>query len=305
MGRCGLLAVEVELPVYLGKTVSLHDMKNSCYFIVVLLILMCTACGNSNRGVTQKSVEEETLKIYVFQVGEILLKDISALNSGETGAKLLTNSAYLIRHPKGDLLWDTGFADSLALLPEGLDSEVATIKVQRTLISQLDELQISPAEVEYLAISHLHPDHTGNANLFTNSTLLFQKEEYDSLFLASVLVADVSLLKENSFLKLSGDHDVFGDGSVIIKRAPGHTMGHQVLYVDLPETGPVVLSGDLFITPKQREAKGVPNFNVDKGSTLQSMDSIEFFIEKTGASLWIQHDLEQGKTRRLSPMFYQ
>lgn len=280
-------------------------MRNFSNSIFILLILLATSCGNSSSSNAKKSVEKAPLKLYVFQVGEILLKDISVMNSGETGAKLLTNSAYLIRHPKGDLIWDTGLADSLALLAEGLDSEAATIKVKHTLIGQLDALQISPSEVEYLAVSHLHPDHTGNANLFTSSMLLLQREEYDSLFLPSATAPDVSLLTKNQYLKLDGDHDVFGDGSVIIKRTPGHTNGHQVLYVDLPETGPILLSGDLFVTPEQRRLKGVPTFNFDTKLTLQSMSEIESFVTEKKAAVWIQHDLEQSQSRRFSPQFYQ
>ncbi len=268
----------------------------------MILVLLVAGCGNTKKS-AQQSLSEE-LRLYVFDVGEILIKDVTIFNSGETGAKLLTNSAYLIRHPKGDLIWDTGFPDSLVAIVDGLDSEMATIKMSTSLEGQLSAIGLAPADVEYLALSHLHPDHVGNSNLFSNAELLLQQEEYDSLFQEENINPDVADLASNSFTRLQGDHDVFGDGSVLIKRAPGHTNGHQVLFVNLPETGPIVLSGDLFITVQQRASKGVPIFNVDAEQTLATMNDIENFILEKRATLWIQHDLEQNKSIRRSPEFF-
>lgn len=276
----------------------LHDLRP----LLLILVLLTMGCGSNKKNDEQTDSKE--IKLYVFDVGEILIKDVSIFNSGETGAKLLTNSAYLIRHPEGDLMWDTGFPDSLAAMPEGLDSEAATIKMATTLDEQLSAIGISTSEVEYLALSHLHPDHVGNSNLFTNAKLLLQQEEYDSLFLGKDVNPDVARLTFNSFKKLQGDHDVFRDGTVIIKRAPGHTNGHQVLFLDLKETGPIVLSGDLFITSLQRATKGVPVFNVDQDQTVSTMNDIENFILEKGATLWIQHDPEQNSTIKRSPEFH-
>lgn len=276
----------------------LKNQKSLC----LILVLLVAGCGNTKKS-AQQSLSEE-LRLYVFDVGEILIKDVTIFNSGETGAKLLTNSAYLIRHPKGDLIWDTGFPDSLVAIVDGLDSEMATIKMSTSLEGQLSAIGLAPADVEYLALSHLHPDHVGNSNLFSNAELLLQQEEYDSLFQEENINPDVADLASNSFTRLQGDHDVFGDGSVLIKRAPGHTNGHQVLFVNLPETGPIVLSGDLFITVQQRASKGVPIFNVDAEQTLATMNDIENFILEKRATLWIQHDLEQNKSIRRSPEFF-
>lgn len=268
----------------------------------MILVGLALACSNTKRGAQESS--SELIRLYVFDVGEILIKDVSIFNSGETGAKLLTNSAYLIRHPKGDLIWDTGFPDSLTTIPEGLDSEMATITMSKKLEDQLSEIRLSPSDIEYLAVSHLHPDHVGNSNLFTEAKLLLQQEEYDSLFLGEVVNPDTDQLTASPFIKLNGDHDVFGDGTVVIKRAPGHTNGHQVLFVNLSETGPILLSGDLFITSKQRATRGVPIFNVDKDKTLETMNAIEDFLSEKGATLWIQHDPDQNETIRRSPQFH-
>ena len=90
---------------------------------------------------------------------------------------------------------------------------------------------------------------------------------------------------------LNGDHDVFGDGRVRILSLPGHTPGHQGLFVDLEHEGPVVLSGDLYHFRLSREERIVPTFNVDAEATLRSMDRLEAFLLEAGATLWIEHDL--------------
>lgn len=284
-------------------------MKKLNYIIsLALAVCIFSACSTgtkSDQSTAKEEVKEPTVKVYAFTVGDILVKDISLFNPGvDTGqTKKFTNSAYLIRHEKGDLMWDSGLPDMLAGAPEGNDSPGFLMKMPKTLSSQLAEINVTPEEIEYFAISHLHGDHTGNANMFTASTLLFQEEEYAALFEGESVNPSFDSLKNNKAIKLTGDHDVFGDGSVIIKRAPGHTPGHQVLFLNLAEYGPVVISGDLYHFTKNRELRGVPAFNSDKEQTLQSMDSIEAFIKEKNAKLWIQHDLEQNQTLPHAPEF--
>ena len=104
---------------------------------------------------------------------------------------------------------------------------------------------------------------------------------------------------------IEGNHDVFGDGTVVIRSAPGHTPGHQVLFVDLVETGPVVLSGDLYYSPESRELRQVPPANYDAAQTLASMDAVETFLQQSGADLWIEHDFIHDATLKKSPEYYQ
>ena len=84
---------------------------------------------------------------------------------------------------------------------------------------------------------------------------------------------------------------MFGDGTVILKSAPGHTVGHQVLYVKLAKTGGVLLSGDLYHYPEERTLGRVPTFEFNQDQTRTARESVETFLKKTGAALWIQHDL--------------
>jgi glyoxylase-like metal-dependent hydrolase (beta-lactamase superfamily II) len=263
--------------------------KNRKTMITVSLALMvsqlsCQELNNKNKA----------LHMFVFDVGDLQVYDISNWNPGVDVGKSVKFAcpAYLIRHPKGDLVWDTGLNDGIADLPEGISNPRLTGKLFRTLSSQLNEIKVAPSEVKYLAVSHSHNDHIGNANLFRNATLIVQEEEYNDMFNGSEVLPFVDSLKNNKAIKLKGDFDVFGDGSVIIKRAPGHTAGHQVLFVNLPETGPIVLSGDLYHFAKNRELKGVPEFNFSSELTIKSMKEIEAFIKQKKATLWIQHDID-------------
>jgi glyoxylase-like metal-dependent hydrolase (beta-lactamase superfamily II) len=102
----------------------------------------------------------------------------------------------------------------------------------------------------------------------------------------------------------AGDHDVFGDGTVVIKPSPGHTPGHLVLYVKLAKTGGVVLSGDLYHYPEERTLNRLPVADANEAETKRSREELDAFLTKTGATLWIQHDLVAHNRLRKAPQYY-
>ncbi len=259
-----------------------------------LMLLACSAFAADPAPAVKQ------LRLYVFDCGTVDVSDVSVFSPGvDVGQKkVLTDSCYLIAHPKGTLMWDTGFGDELAAAPEGKAvGKAFHASLKKTLASQLQEIGYAPDSVTYLGLSHMHFDHIGNVGLFPKATLLMQKEEYESAFGPDAAkfgndAKNYPTLGANPNQQLTGDFDVFGDGTVVIKRAPGHTPGHQLLSLKLKKTGPVVLSGDLAHFTKNWEAKRVPSFNFDKEMSVQSMQAMAQFVKTSKAKFWIQHDLE-------------
>jgi len=150
-----------------------------------------------------------------------------------------------------------------------------------------------PDDIDYLAFSHLHFDHVGNANLFTHATWILSRAE---LAWAQATPAHVSMspelfggYKSARTLMIDGDHDVFGDGSVRIVGAPGHTPGSSVLLLRLQKSGATVLSGDLYVTLEGRAHRQVPAVNANRAETLASIDRVEAIVRRLHARVIVQH----------------
>jgi len=216
------------------------------------------------------------------------------------------------------LLWDAGAVPDSAWKPTGAastqhvvlpDSQQRDITLAKSLTAQLAELGYSPADITYLVLSHYHYDHTANANQFAAATWLVRQEERDAMFAekppgATQPSTYTALRNSKTLIIKTDDHDVFGDGTVIIKWAPGHTPGHQVLFLKLPKTGPVLLSGDLYHYPEERTLDRVPTFEFNPAQTRATRVAIDAFLKKNGAQLWIQHDFLANAKLKKSPHYY-
>jgi N-acyl homoserine lactone hydrolase len=244
-------------------------------------------------------------RLYVMDCGEGPAGDLSRWTPGLNAGKSVpfVDNCYLIKHAQGWMLWDTGITDAVAAMPEGLkpaDPRSVWWHRSKTLAAQLAEVGVKPADIKYVGVSHSHPDHMGNTPMFPQSTLVVQKAEYEwpqqdgkPRFLATLPV-----------MKLEGDRDVFGDGSVVVLATPGHTPGHQSLLVRLPRTGAVVLSGDLVHFKDNWDNRRVPAFNTDQAASATSMSRVADVLAKEHATLWINHDKPQRDTLKMSPAYY-
>ncbi len=268
----------------------------TAFGIAVLALASCATVAPTD--VRLGAVE----RMYVINCGENHVTDLSRWTPGENQGRswVFGNHCYLIRHAQGWMLWDTGNPDRIAALPNGLRNPngLITAHMKQPLAESLKEIGVAPASIQHFALSHGHGDHSGNANLFHASTLYMQAVEHDAVFGAEpakfgFIPGNFERLRGSRIVKLEGQHDVFGDGSVTILSAPGHTPGHQVLAVRLPRTGMVVLSGDMAHTPENFRLKRAPSFNFDREASVRSMHEIEAFMARTGATLWINHDREQ------------
>jgi glyoxylase-like metal-dependent hydrolase (beta-lactamase superfamily II) len=101
-------------------------------------------------------------------------------------------------------------------------------------------------------------------------------------------------LRGNTAMIVDGNYDVFGDGSVTIKPAPGHTPGHQVLVVRLPQTGPVLLTGDMVHLQYSWNYRVAPSFNFDVVQSMATIDALKDYAAKTKTQIWVNHDMEQS-----------
>jgi glyoxylase-like metal-dependent hydrolase (beta-lactamase superfamily II) len=245
--------------------------------------------------------EAPAVQLYAMDCGSGEMADAGAFadnGSLDGQARTVVVPCYLIRHPDGDLIWDLGLGDAIAAAPNGeLASDGFTLRVPVTLAAQLAQLELTPADIEFVSISHSHFDHVGNAGLFAGSTWILDADERVWMFRdearATQEFAAIAPI-ENATTRLiegDGDTDVFGDGSVTIVQAPGHTPGHSMLLVRLANAGPVLLTGDMYHMSESREQRLVPRFNVDRAQTLAAMDKVDA-LEAQGARVVRQHVAE-------------
>ena len=257
-------------------------------------------------------------RLYVFDCGT-LGGDPARFNlkRDEMATSDMSVSCYLVVHANGALIWDTGAVPDMEVKSENqrtkhrvvIANSERYVTLAKSLKRQLAEAGYTPTDIDYVALSHYHWDHTANTNEFTRATWLVRKVERDAMFADQppdlVRRATFSALRNSKTVIINtDDHDVFGDGSVVIKWAPGHTPGHQMLFVKLAKTGPVLLSGDLYHYPEERTLDRVPTFEADPGQTRRTRMAIVTFLKNSRAQLWIQHDFTASAALKKGPAFY-
>ncbi|QNA84691.1 N-acyl homoserine lactonase family protein [Sphingomonas sp. So64.6b] len=239
------------------------------------------------------------VEVVTFDCGQLHFTDLGPFSdTGEYDGRpgVLQASCFLIRHPNGNLLWEAGLGDEVAEAPAGVQRANYRAVVRHTLKVQLADLGLRYDDIDFFAFSHGHADHLGNANRLKSAIWLVNTRELqwingtptpgrvDPRLIAARPTGQTRLI--------DGDYDVFGDGSVRILFAPGHTPGHQVLLVRPAHGGPLLISGDLFHTHANRRHRRLPVFNVSRADTLASMDRIETIVRETGAKVIIEHAAE-------------
>jgi N-acyl homoserine lactone hydrolase len=296
-------------------SVRVHNIVRKSLSLVILgtAVLATCACGAVGPSVTSP-------RLYVLD-GGVLASDPARyrLTEAEVKSVPLSIAAYLIVHPKGVLLWDAGAISDEERTSRGSGSELRVtradgqervVTLAPPLEEQLRAVGYSRSDVTHLALSHYHWDHTANANAFAHTTWLVRQVERDAMFDAEPRGASrpatySALQKSRAVIITAEEHDVFGDGTVIIKHAPGHSEGHQVLYLKLAHTGGVVLSGDLYHYPEERALGRLPTFEVSEEQTASARRELEAFLARTAAQLWIQHDLVGHRALRKAPEYYE
>lgn len=280
---------------------------------VGLAAILLLAGAGLAAAATASAAGARGLRLYILDCGTIAPMDPALFNLKADEVKgnvSFVSPCYLIVHPKGTLIWDVGQVPDADIPDNGTEVvRQGILKATRRLAPQLAALGYKPKDITYLAMSHYHADHTANANMFAGSTWIVQQAEYDAMFSK----AEVGIRMPDTYKDLqnarritlqNADHDVFGDGTVIIKTAPGHTPGHQMLFLRLKKFGPLLLAGDLYHLPEEKALDRVPTFDFDAAMTRATRRSVDKFVAQTGATMWIQHDPATYAPLKKAPAYY-
>jgi glyoxylase-like metal-dependent hydrolase (beta-lactamase superfamily II) len=269
-------------------------MKFRIATILAVVLALTTAAALIAQS---RAAAPATPRLYICDNGDIAGLDPKIFGFAREELKSVdfVNQSYLIVHPRGTVMFDTGGIGDDKFPAGGGVAKEGIMTAAKKLVPQMEAAGYKPADVTYLVMSHYHSDHTGNANLFAGATWIVQKAERDAMFAekpaAIMQPATYSALKAAKTKLLNNeDFDIFGDGTVVVKTTPGHTPGHQVLFLKLAKTGPILLAGDLYHYPEEIATGKTPNFEFDPATSAKSRAAMQAFVKQTGAKLWIEHD---------------
>lgn len=267
---------------------------------------------------SEKSGHSSTIdKLYRLDCGRSRANDESVWTPGENVGKSIefSSTCYLILRGTDVLIWDTGVPEATIHDPAGWSTipKLIVYHLDRTITSQLSQIGLKPDDVTYVLLSHTHGDHIGNVMLFPQATVVLQQAEYEWMTstppkdpnLNALVTLARQLLGHPTRLELiTGDVDLFRDGSVQLISTPGHTPGSQSLMVHLRNTGYVILSGDVAHLEDNFERDIVPSLNVDKEQSISSMERVRSLLQEYRAKLFINHDKKQTEQLKLLPEYY-
>ena len=281
--------------------------------ILLITLSLVVACKKDKKETTveqtETEVKKEPIKMFMFDGGTVqvnMLEIFSQDDAYKGQSKTFADAFYLIQHPDGNLLWDAGLSEDLIgkepfTTPEG----AFTVSRKTGIEEQLKSIGLSTNDVKYIALSHTHFDHSGSASKLPNAIWIVQENEYN--FVTSEEQKKQSpdnfnaIKNLKALKKINGNYDVFGDGRVVIVSTPGHTPGHQSLFIDLEQEGPLMLTGDMYHMEESRENSRVPIFNHDVDQTLASMEVFETFAKEKGARVIIQHSSKDYNSLNPAP----
>ncbi|HBR68399.1 MAG TPA: MBL fold metallo-hydrolase [Rhodospirillaceae bacterium] len=270
---------------------------------VVVVLALLTVVQTSR-------AEDQEPRLYTLDCGKIKVLDANIMDDTDSyaGPLELVASCYVIQHGNDYMLWDAGF--NLEAIKGVKDTDMFQPKIEKTIEQAIAVIGLKPSDIKKIGISHNHFDHIGQANVFKDAELLIGAADYDMLF-APDAKPDADLHPEflsewadgQNVQKLTGDHDVYGDGSVVILSMPGHTPGHQALMVKLKNVGTVVLSGDLYHFKENYKHGRISDLNTSREQTLASFKRMDEILRENSAQLVIQHDPEHFARMKQPPEY--
>lgn len=218
---------------------------------------------------------------------------------------------WIIDHPKGIVVFDTG--NNVALNTGGCASHwgegsCAFLKPSQkrsdVIDMQLKKLGYSVNDVVAVITSHSHLDHMGNVEMFPNALHILQKRELYQAWWpekfqrpsGAHIMADYDDARDFNYLAIDGDLDVFGDGSIIVLDAPGHTLGNSSLKLKFANGDTFVIAQDALWMRENLE--GYPaGLNYSVKAYFETADRLKYMSELENAELFFGHDEQQWKEK--------
>jgi N-acyl homoserine lactone hydrolase len=296
----------------------------------LLLGLATIACSALGLAWNAAAEPPQGMKLYNFSSGWLNI-DKSALQAGAAPGKIdIPVSFFLIHHPKGNVLFDSGNNDRVITDPSYWGPLAAMLENPANhsrdpsvaIDAQLAKAGYKTSDINYVVLGHMHLDHAGNVGKFPNATIVYQRDEIVNAFWPKpgygccYITDDFSMLRSKvgsnlpnaqKVLELDGDLDLFGDGSIIIHRNVGHTPGSEMMLVHLPKTGAVVLTSDTCYLPENLQKDLLPSIGLayDPAGILRGYQWIKHLRDSEGAQVMMAHDAEGFKQRKHVPEYYE
>src|SRR4051812_13262828 len=267
----------------------------------------------------------QEIKLYAFSSGALTIAKGALVNLAPMEPMIqVPVGFYVIKHPKGTVLFDTGNNDKIITDPSYWGAAFNALKPVNTpdvaIDVQLKKIDLTPDDVTYVVVSHLHLDHGGNVGKFPKSTIVVQKSEIQNAFWPEpgtggpYMIGDVMPLRAPNndmpnavkMLQLDGDRDLFGDGTIVVKRAVGHTPGSQMMSVRLKNKGLTILTGDNVYFRENVEKNLPPNIVLaySPSGILCAYEWIRYQIATEKADFFTAHDPDAFKAMKKAPEFY-
>ena len=264
-----------------------------------------------------RAADPVPLRLYVLNSADMTVPR-EFLQQGGEGKQWVPAAFYLIKHPKGHVLFDTGVNDREIAAPGSVWPRPAVDyfglkrSPAQSIEAQLAKAGVTPADIRYVVISHLHLDHAGNVAKFPNATFVIQNDELkqawwpDEGFEGGYLEADLKDMRRFQVMRLSGNLDLFGDGSIEVRRLPGHTPGSQILLARLPRTGAALFVGDAVYLKDNLEHDRLPGpaGTWQASALLEGYRSIRQLRDAEKAKIFFSHDGDEFKSYRQAPAYY-
>lgn len=287
--------------------------------LVAALVTSIVGLGTASLALAQD------IKLYAFSSGALTIGKGALVNfAAMEPAIQVPVGFYVVRHPKGTVLFDTGNNDKIITDPSYWGASFNALKPVNTpdvaIDVQLQKIGLKTDDVTYVVPSHLHLDHGGNVGKFPKSTIVVQKDEIRNAFwpepatggpymLGDVLplrAANSDYANAQKMIQLNGDLDLFGDGTVVVKRWVAHTPGSQMMTVRLKNTGLIILTGDNVYFRENVEKSVPPNIVLayQPSGFLSAFEWIRQQMATEKADFFTAHDPDAFKAMKKAPQFY-